>query len=79
MSSKFLLWTTVELFERFKEGREDSNELECSGRPRLAVNEKIVEIVREFLKNFADFQGKPETKSFEAGTLDEFRPSYEKF
>ena len=50
MSSKFLLWITVELFERLKEGREDSNELECSGRPRLAVNEKIVEIVREFLK-----------------------------
>ena len=42
-----------EWFERFKEGREDLNDYERSGRPRSAANEENVETVREFIKKRA--------------------------
>ena len=48
--------TIYEWFKRFiLEGQEDLNDDERSGRPRSAVNEENVEIVREFINNKSKF------------------------
>ena len=44
--------TIYEWFKRFKEGWEDLND-ECLGRPRSALNEENVKIVRKFIKKEA--------------------------
>ena len=42
--------TLHEWFKQFKEGREDLNDDEHTGRPRSAVNEGNVGIVNEFIR-----------------------------
>ena len=42
--------TIHEWFKRFKEGQEDLNDDERSGRPRSALNKENVGIVRIFMK-----------------------------
>ena len=50
--------TIYEWFKRFKEGREDLNDDERSGRPRSAMNVKNVGIVCEFIKKSRNFRSK---------------------
>lgn len=43
--------TTVYEYTRFTEGREDLNDDVRSDRPREAVNEEIIKIITDFIKN----------------------------
>ena len=40
-----------EWFTRFRDGREDINDDEHTGRPKSVFTENSIEIVREFIKN----------------------------
>ena len=40
-----------ELFTRFRDGREDINDDEHTGRPKSVFTENSIEILREFIKN----------------------------
>lgn len=46
-----MLVTVYDWYTRFKEGREDVNDDERSGRSREAVNEEKIKIVNDFIKN----------------------------